>query len=108
MAKIVEIVEGDGRLNIRGEWVSVSYSFKAVRDFRGKPTLVGSITGDPHTIREAFKCTAARLELCDGTEHSVDIVAHSEGRSTAYFARSASEARPGNAVYDQIRASVRD
>jgi hypothetical protein len=109
MAKIVTTVLGDGRLFIRGLWVAVSYAFKEVRDDRrGSPALVGTITGDAQMIREAFRCTGARLLLDDGTEHSVDVVAHSEGSATAYFTSSAWQTRPGRSVMYQIRPSALD
>lgn len=86
MAKIVSTFTGEGRLSFRGLSFDVSYTFKVVRDGRrGRNALVGSITGDALALREAFKSTCAQLHVSDGSEHSIDIIAHSEGGSVAFF-----------------------
>lgn len=45
----------------------------------------GSVTADPERLRDAFRSGDATLQLADGRDLRIMLVAHSEGGSTAWF-----------------------
>jgi hypothetical protein len=79
------VVETDtGCLIVLSREFVVTYAVQR-HDKRGRKRMSGSVTGDPDLIRQAYRATSLRLRLADGSEHALNIVAHSTGSSTAFF-----------------------
>lgn len=72
----------DGMLKFRDYAAATVYTLQSDAKRRvGK----GSVTADPDSLRAAFRDGHATLQLCDGRDVRILVVAHSEGGSTAWF-----------------------
>ena len=76
---------GDGVLILAREHQPVAFAVHLINEVNGRRGGKGSVTGDPETMRQAFRAGRARLTLDDGVDLDVMVVAHSEGSDTAYF-----------------------
>ena len=76
---------GAGALTVARQTQPVAFAIRLINEVNGARGGKGSVTGDPETMREAFRAGRARLTLDDGVEMDVTVVAHTEGSDTAYF-----------------------
>ena len=76
---------GAGALLVARESCPVEFAVHLINEVNGRRGGKGAVTGDPETMRQAFRAGRARLTLDDGVDLDVMMVAHTEGSETAYF-----------------------
>ncbi|KRA61478.1 hypothetical protein ASD79_04980 [Caulobacter sp. Root655] len=76
---------GAGALTVARESCPVEFAVHLVNELNGRRGGKGAVTGDPETMRLAFKAGRTRLTLDDGVALDVMVVAYTEGSETAYF-----------------------
>ncbi|WP_343699196.1 hypothetical protein [Caulobacter sp.] len=83
---------GQGAITVARQVHPVAFSLHYLDSNRGLRAAKGGVTGEPDTMREAFRQGRVVLTLDNGKALDVSIVAHAEGSATAYF-ESVPEAR---------------
>lgn len=76
---------GNGALTVARQDCAVVFSLLVASAPGGRKSGKGSLTGDPDSLRRAFRAGECRLTLDDGESLNIAVVAHTEGGQVAYF-----------------------
>jgi hypothetical protein len=75
-------VVGEGVLSFSGSATPTDYVLHSNDKMKSG---TGAIIGEPDRLRSAFRAGQVKLQLDDGKDLQVIVIAHSEGGDRAYF-----------------------